>query len=443
MEIPAFSAALALVADTVASLDILLMKTSDQGVPLPVKDDERVAMLNKQANEEMSAFTYKRSVVKDLLLYGRSLTYIERTGDNKINAIYPLASRYITTEVYTYGGYKYYGVYTYNSEAGSFEYDEEDLMNVISDSQDGITSDGIMANYTGTLQLALAQRDYEKNLLSNGAVPVGAVRSDRAVAPEILNRLKEQFASSYAGAGNSGKTLFLEGGLSYQQISTNPDNMQLDSSKKSMLGEIARMFNLPETLINAGANKYNSNEQNNLQFFQYCLKPILSSFEAAINKELLLESEKEEGYFFKFDTDTIMQNTFKEKVASYGALYKQGLITYDEFRNKFGFSNIEGEDFINLSLGSVLYYPKTGGMKIPNLGVAGGADVIGQDSGDPTQVTPNNQPISTITPNQKPGEKQGIEKAPNQKNQDDSHQTKADNNALGGNDDYTKRITDT
>jgi len=423
MEIPAFSAALALVADTVASLDILLMKTSDQGVPLPVKDDERVAMLNKQANEEMSAFTYKRSVVKDLLLYGRSLTYIERTGDNKINAIYPLASRYITTEVYTY-----------NSEAGSFEYDEEDLMNVISDSQDGITSDGIMASYTGTLQLALAQRDYEKNLLSNGAVPVGAVRSDRAVAPEILNRLKEQFASSYAGAGNSGKTLFLEGGLSYQQISTNPDNMQLDSSKKNMLGEIARMFNLPETLINAGANKYNSNEQNNLQFFQYCLKPILSSFESAINKELLLESEKEAGYFFKFDTDTIMQNTFKEKVSAYGALYKQGLISYDEFRNKFGFSNIEGEDFINLSLGSVLYYPKTGEMKIPNLGVAGGADVTGQDSDDPTQVTPKNQPIGTITPSKKPGEKQGVQKAPNQKNQDDSHQTKADNNMLGGND---------
>lgn len=422
MAIPSFGAAVALVADTVASLDILMMKNSDEGVPLPVKNDYRTALLNSQVNESMSAFNYKRSVVKDLLLYGRSFSYIDRSKNN-INGIYPLMSKDMTTEVYTYGGYKYYGVYTYNSQSGSYNYDEDDLMNVISDTPDGITSTGIMSDYAPTLQLALAQRDYEKNLMANGAVPVGAVSSQRTVAQETLDRLKSQFNQSYTGSKNAGKTLFLEGGLEYKQISTNPDNMQLDSSKKAMLGEIARMFNIPETLINASANKYNSNEQNNLQFFQYCLKPILSSFEAAINKELLLESEKEDGIFFKFDTDTIMQNTFKEKVASYGALYDKGLISYDEFRNKFGFADIAGDDFINLSLGSVLYYPKTGEMKIPNLGIAGGADVG------------TNTPIDSDSTTVGKSHEKGAQKAPNTKNQQDSHQHKADNNALGGNQD--------
>ena len=56
--------------------------------------------------------------------------------------------------------------------------------------------------------------------------------------------------------------------------------------------EIARLFNVPESMINSNLNKYNSNAAENLHFLQYTLSPIISAFESALDKSLLLESEK-------------------------------------------------------------------------------------------------------------------------------------------------------
>jgi len=426
MEIPAFAAALNLIADTVGNLNVQLMKPNDNGVPKAVTDDNRVTLLNTQTNEQLTAFNYKRIATKDLLLYGRSLSFIERTGNN-IDSIYPLSAREVTSDVYTIGGYKFYGEYTYNSQAGSYRYDEQAIMNIIQDTKDGITSHGILDNFAQALTLALNQRDYETRLMGNGAVPTGAVRTEKKISDEAFTRLKSQFASLYGGTDNVGKTMFLESGLTYQQISANPDNLQLDSSKKAMISDVARMFNLPETMINSSANKYNSNEMNNLQFFQYALRPVLSAFEAALNKELLLEDEKQKGYFFSFDTDSIMQNTLQEKVTAIGALYDKGLMSYDEARNKFNLDNIKGDDFIQLSLGAVLYYPETGDMKIPNMGITSTIDntKIGSD-GQVGPADPNTQTDSPVS------QQDGAQKAPNTLKQQQSHQHKADNNALGG-----------
>lgn len=420
MGIPAFKAAVELITGTIGSLPIELFKPDEGSVPKKIEDDYRLRILNTQTNNQMNSFNYKRKIVKDLLLYGQSLSYIEKTdtdNPNNVTGLYPLDTKNVTINVYTTNGYSFYPDIMYNSNAGTFHYDDVNIINILGDTDDGVTGQGIINKNGDTLRLAINQRNFEKNLLGNGAIPASTLSSDHKITDEVMDRLKKSFSNLYSGPENVGKTIILENGMSYKQLSTNPDNLQLSDSKTAMLGEIARMFNIPETLINASANKYNSNEQNNIQFFQYCLRPILTSIESALDQSLLLEDEKSQGLAFKFNTDSVFQNTLQDKVTAIGGLYNQGLMSYQEARHQFKLSNLVTDDFIKLSLGAVIFYPKTGQMIVPNTY----GDEQQSSEEDTTQTSPSGKgtqttPISTI----------------NADNQIQSHINKKQNNMIGG-----------
>ena len=85
--------------------------------------------------------------------------------------------------------------------------------------------------------------------------------------------------------------------------------------------------------------------------------------------------EKDEGYYWSFDTSSILQNTLQEKVQSYGDLYKRGIISYSETRERFGYAtDKDHNNFVNMTIGSALYYPDNQNIVIPNTGIVMNAE---------------------------------------------------------------------
>src|SRR5699024_3369389 len=147
-----------------------------------------------------------------------------------------------------------------------------------------------------------------------------------------------------------------------------PNELDLTNVRKHTVSEIARIFNVPESMINSSLNKYSSNEQNNIYFLQYCLAPIITSIESAFNKSLLLETEKNEGYFFRFDVSELLRTTEKEKIETVVKAMEKGLLSINEARAKIDMPNIK-EDYFTWNLGSIFYDPESGLFTIPNTGL--------------------------------------------------------------------------
>ncbi|QHJ84105.1 MAG: hypothetical protein [Caudoviricetes sp.] len=369
LTIPAVKSALDIITQTVGTLPIVLYKMDNNNAPQEVKGDSRVTMLNSDTNDVLTGTAYKQKITKDLVLYGQSVTMMERPGQNsnKVTGLYPLDTERLLVNVYTANGYKYYPQFQYNALNQSYLMNLDNAINMVSNSDDGVTGQGVIQSGADILQLALSQYQYEYNLLNNGAMPSGILKFQQKMNKDVLDAAKQRFESAYSGYANQGKIVTLEGGADYQQVQIDPDKLQLDISKTDMLGQIARLFNIPETMINAKANKYNSNEQNNIQFFQFTLKPILDSISSAFNKYLLLEKEKKLGYYFDFNTDSIFLNTLDEKAQSYTQLFNNGVMTFNEVRNKLGLNNSAvGDDFMKYSLGNVLVDQKTGQATVFN-----------------------------------------------------------------------------
>ena len=151
--------------------------------------------------------------------------------------------------------------------------------------------------------------------------------------------------------------------------------MQLNENKKTNSDEICKLFNMPPAMINGGAT-----EQDKTNFVQYCLNPILKEFECALNRDLLLESEKG-SFYFAADTSELTKGDIEKRFRAYETASKNGFMQIDEIRLRENLPPL-GLDFVRLGLQDVLYDPETKQFYMPNMNKTGG---LGQKESGPEQ----------------------------------------------------------
>ncbi|PFN86743.1 phage portal protein [Bacillus thuringiensis] len=356
--IPTAKTSLELICNSIAQLPIYLYKEQN-GETVKVPNDKRVMLLNNEPNEFADSVQFKRKLVEDYILYGKTLSYVERAG-NKVLHLHGLDAdkvqfKYLTTDGVTWSKIEV----QYMGAGGVKILPYENLLLIDSG------SNGVLKSGERTLQLALNEVEFSKSLLENFALPTGVIETASKMSETAVKRLRKGWESLYGGARNAGRTVILEEGLTYKPISLKPDELQLTDSKKVTTSEIARLFSVPESMINSNLNKYNSNAAENLHFLQYTLSPIISAIESALDKSLLLESEKEDGYYFRFDVTEILRGTPKEQTEAIGQALEKGILSINEARAMLDKNPIQ-KDYFMWSLGDILYDAEKDEFTVPN-----------------------------------------------------------------------------
>ena len=92
--------------------------------------------------------------------------------------------------------------------------------------------------------------------------------------------------------------------------------------------------------------------------------PIISAFESVLNKNLLLESEKD-SYYFAFDLSDVTKADVKTRYEAYQIALNNGILKLDEVRYAEDLKPL-GVDYIKLGLQDVLYNPDDDTIYTPN-----------------------------------------------------------------------------
>ena len=338
LEIPAVKASVDLISNSVAQLPIYLYEKQEKAIE-KIIDDEREKLLNLEANQFHDAQFVKKKIVEDHLFYGRAFLY-KKEGELHYLDASKMEIKEFTQDKITVSRREFcYG-------SSNVIIPEENL--IIIDSG----NEGLLTTAAETFSTAIAQEEINSSILSSGALPTGVLQSASRLTKDAIERLRESWQSLYSGSKRAGKTIILEEGLEFKPISMNLNELQMNDAKKVTLSDIARVFNIPEAMINSSANKYDSLSKNNNQFLQYCLSPIITAIEASLNKSLLSEEEKEENYQFKFDTSEMLRTTEAEKVEVVSAAFKSGLYSFNQSMKKLDLPKAE-KDFRMLGIGAV------------------------------------------------------------------------------------------
>ena len=349
LNIPAVGACIELISTTVASLPIKLYNESDETAE--EQADPRVDLLNNDTKDIMDGFQFKRAMVEDYLLNGGGYSYIKRNLNSTESLHY--------VENQSIGVNKSPDPIEKRAEimVNGAPYREFEFIKLLRKSRDGVTGKGIIKENNLMLSVAYNQMIYEEILVKTGGNKKGFLKSQGRLGKEAMDELKAGWKNLYAN--NTENVLVLNSGLEFQEASQTSVEMQLNEHKRSNSDEICKIFLVSPRILTGEAN---DEEYNN--WIKVCILPILAAFEAALNKDLLLPSEKENRYF-AFDTTELTKGDIEKRFSAYDIAVKGGFMQIDEVRYKENLPPLK-LNWIKMGLQDVIYLPESGEIYTPN-----------------------------------------------------------------------------
>jgi HK97 family phage portal protein len=138
---------------------------------------------------------------------------------------------------------------------------------------------GCLGAASGAVAIHNAAAKWNKALLDNAARPSGALVYEAGesgvLSPEQHDRLKEELAASFQGAGNAGRPMLLEGGLKWQAMSLTPADMDFVGLKEGAAREIALAFGVPPVLLGLpGDATYSNYREANKALWHQAILPL-------------------------------------------------------------------------------------------------------------------------------------------------------------------------
>lgn len=316
----------------------------------PAKDHPLYDVLRWQPNQHQSAADYWGTVLLHAAGAGKSVS-LKNTVGGQVRELIPVRPDWTVIEVLPDLSLRY-RVTLENSRLATL--DQGEVFHLRGPSWDGI--DGINPTMIAreALGLALATEESHSRFHANGARPSGAFvasKDAKALPPEEINRLREQFAERYQGVSNVGKPLILQGGMAWTPMQmTGVDSQHLET-RKHQVAEIARFLRLWPIMLGLGGDE-SPTFASALEFMRahvrFSLQPWLTSIVGSIQCQLLTREERREGYHIRIDTSELVRGSVQERTEYYkaalGTASSPGWLTQNEVRDDDGWNPLDNPE---------------------------------------------------------------------------------------------------
>ena len=339
LKIGALHQGITIISDTVASLGCYLYRDTD-GFNEVFFNDPRSRVLSGMANETLSAFNLKKTMIKDVILYGNAYAKIEREGKNVYLRYLPPS---VVTPARDGNGY-YFEIDSYETDVDGEEYEEEVVdfadMFVLTrhNKHNSIKGRGLLDYANEILAMSNEESKYMYGLLANGLSAKAILTSSTPFRKEIKDKLKQDLRSFYSGTSNAGKMMLLEGDVRIVPLTMSPSDLRLIEAKEFTIAEISRFLNVPKHMLGLDKQQgtYSNITQERLQLLTNTLMPYVVMFEHEMANKLLAPQEVEQGYYFEFDTVELMKMTPEDQSSYMLNLFEHNVVTLEEVRSALG-----------------------------------------------------------------------------------------------------------
>ena len=350
LNIPALATSVHFIASTVAGLPIKLFSRDNKGVITPVENDNRLNLLNDDTGDLLDANQAKSAIISDMLLDGNGYAVIERDNHNKTTGFYYVDNQYVSVIDGIDKIKKYVKIYV-----NGVEYPEFFIFRLVQNSVNGVTGRGVLNQNALLFNTMLNALKYENTAVSGGTKR-GFLKSKYRLDQDKLDQLKKAWRKLFSTeVNNSPDVMVLNEGISFEPAASTATENQLNESKQTNSDLVYNLFGLSTNLFETSSGT--GSEEIYINAVKTAIIPIVSAFNTALNKFLLLESEKDR-LFFAIDVTEILKSDISKRYASYEVALRSGWLQVDEVRKLENLPPL-GLKFVKLGLGDVLYDPKT------------------------------------------------------------------------------------
>ena len=343
LSIPVISGCVDLICNTFAMIPFKLYKETIKDGKRATEEivDNRVKLINEDTTDTLDGFQFKKAICEDYLMGKGGYAYIKKVGNKFVGLFYVEDSK-ITIQKNADSIYKRFDVMVDGNLYKNYEF-----LKVLRNTKDGASGKGLTEEISQALQTASRRLRYEYELTATGGSRKGFLKSQKHLDDKSLKALKNAWEEYYAGNAN---TVVLNDGIDFQEASNSSQQNEMNEKTRTFAEEVREIFH-----INANFD----------DFIKNAIMPIATAFTTALNRDLLLEKEKN-GYYFAPDTKELLKGSLKERYDAYRIAITTGFKTRNEIRYMEDDDAIEGLDMISLGLGEVLLNADTGEIFVPN-----------------------------------------------------------------------------
>ena len=341
--VPAVSSAVGLICDSFAMIPFRLYQKETNGNKKQTHEvsDKRFIIINKDTGDTLDGFQFKKAICEDYLMGKGGYAYIKKQR-NEFKALHYVEEKNVTISINTDPIFKEYDIRVNEKDYKPFQF-----IKLLRNTKDGASGIGYTTEINKTLQTAFKRILYELDLMKTNGNKKGFLKALKHLDDKAMKALKEAWNSYFNG---NSSCVILNDGMEFQEASNTSVENQLNEKNKTFSEEIKDIFHIGK---------------NNEEFIRNAIMPIATAFATALNRDFLLEKEKE-SFYFAPDFTELAKASIKERYEAHEIAIKSGFKTRNEVRYEEGYDALEGLDMIDLSLGSVLLNPEDGQIYTPN-----------------------------------------------------------------------------
>lgn len=299
-------------------------------------------ILKRQMNERQTPYTVKKIMHSQAFWHGVGFCYVQRNSRGEVKGIYPLPSEGYTRYVDDTTGNVWYlfciqpdypNAQTLNRPKYTNKFLESELLIHYFETYDGYTGRGVLALARDAIEGDYAAQKFGVNFYKHGARPSGAVKfAGGPMNEETREMVRRDFERAYHGLDNTGKTIILDMGMDYQQFSLSQKDSQFIESRTFTVEEIARFTGIPEYMLQGGKQSYESNEQQNQDYYRNFLLPSITQDEEVWSARLLTKNDLAQGYYLKMNFSALLRSDDQARAKFYQAMWGISALNTDEIR---------------------------------------------------------------------------------------------------------------
>ncbi len=334
--------AITLISQTLAEVPLKLFQRVAPRGKVEARANPLFDILHSAPNPEMTSFEWRESQMGWLLGWGNAASEIvfnQRTG--RIEALWPIPWSRI--KVKRIEGQIFYDILIPDTgqtvTLPSFR-----VLHIRGFSRDGIVGLSPVALHRQAIALGLATEEFGSRFFGNGAVPGGALQHPQSLSKEAQTRLREAWTETQAGLSNAQRVAVLEEGMTYTKIGIDPEDAQFLATRTFQVEEVARIFNIPPSMIGELSKATFSNvTEQSINFVRFTMLPWFFRWEQGMDKKLLGPNERQ-SLFIKFIVEALLRGTPKERGDFYNSLFQVGAFSPNDIRDKEDMNPIDGGD---------------------------------------------------------------------------------------------------
>lgn len=339
LTVPAIWAAVNVIGSTIASLPFHLFKTDTKGVTTKANNDPIYKLIHDRPNSVHTSYVWRKWLVSQLFEHGRALILIAQDQAGRTAGLIPLTRERVTiNQTIVNGDIRR----TY--QVGSIVYDQSQILDfVLQPTSDGIGCYSPIQSNRDSIALMIAAQRYSATLLGNGGIPPLVLEGELG-SPQAQEKASDQIEAALGlNRDRNRKVLPMPRGYQLKPIGLDPKAQQLIELRQFQISEASRIFNIaPAMLHDLSRATFSNVEQQNINFAQHTIVPLLELIEQEMNAKLF--GKRNTSNFVEFDIDGLQRGDFMSRMTGLATAVQTGIRTPNEARALDNLPPMEGGD---------------------------------------------------------------------------------------------------